>query len=864
MALNPNNYDHQRLLPRTLEDLLIGWVARLGGFLILTVTGVTWLALLSWSATDPSLSTSSNSQTMNLVGSTGAAVSDLLLQTLGLSAVFVLVCLMVWGLQLSLSARVDRFQVRAFLAVIAILAIAGGSSALPTAASWKFLHGYGGLLGDVSYNLAAGMFGQLQLAGSGILAGTLLFGCGFWALSCAIGLDRERLFQIVTPQRRGPSDAGQRPDETAPTMPSAAEPPQRHEVAEPHEITEHRLEPRFNLSNLNPAQARLIEFGSVGAPDPTAGEQHVSAAVPGLMDRIHDAVAGEAGKADPGEEAATPPEDESAAAMAERFAPGGGRRKAPRAAEAAAARPVGANAAAAQGAQPCGDMPRFLGPPKPRPKPVYRKPSLNDLAPGNTDPTLPAARLAELRTTADRLLNVLADFSVKGEIRDIRPGPVVTLFEFEPARGTKSARVIALADDVARSMSATSARIAVIPGRNAIGIELPNTERETVLLRELLETDAYRNNDARLPLAIGKGIAGEPVIADLARMPHLLVAGTTGSGKSVAINAMILSLLYRKAPGDCRFLMIDPKMLELSAYNGIPHQLAPVITEPQQAVLALQWAVGEMEERYKHMTELGVRSIDVFNNRVRHARRVGEPLVQKVHIGFDSVTGQARFEDKYLDLAPMPYIVIVVDEFADLMCVAGKEIEAAVQRLSQMARAAGIHMIMATQRPSVDVVTGTIKANFPTRIGFKVASKIDSRTILNEPGAEQLLGQGDMLLATGGAPMVRAHGPFVGDGEVEAVSSALKMQGTPAYAADLCALLDGVAQAGEGQEQGSGVEDLYEKAVALVLEDGRPSTSFLQRRLSIGYNRAAKLIERMESEGLISAADRSGKRKIVA
>lgn len=468
-----------------------------------------------------------------------------------------------------------------------------------------------------------------------------------------------------------------------------------------------------------------------------------------------------------------------------------------------------------------------------------------------------------LRGNARLLEDVLADFGVKGEIRDIRPGPVVTLFEFEPARGVKSSRVIGLADDIARSMSATSARVAVVPGRNAIGIELPNSRRDPVLLREVLESESYKSVDSALPIALGKSIGGEPVVTDLARMPHLLVAGTTGSGKSVGVNAMILSLLYRMSPDECRFLMIDPKMLELSVYNGIPHLLAPVVTDPQKAVTALNWVVGEMEERYKRMAKLSVRNIDVYNNRVRNAKKRGEMISRTVQTGFDRRTGEAVYEQEQMELETMPFIVVVIDEFADLMMVAGKEVEASVQRLAQMARAAGIHIIMATQRPSVDVITGTIKANFPTRISFKVTSKIDSRTILNEQGAEQLLGQGDMLFAAGSGQIARVHGAFVADEEVEAITDFLRSQGAPRY-------VDGITDTPEegGAErplpQGQGDEDLYDRAVAIIVRDRKASTSYLQRRLSIGYNRAADLIERMEAEGLIGPANHAGKREILA
>ncbi|MBL8566488.1 MAG: DNA translocase FtsK [Hyphomicrobiaceae bacterium] len=497
-------------------------------------------------------------------------------------------------------------------------------------------------------------------------------------------------------------------------------------------------------------------------------------------------------------------------------------------------------------------------------EPVFRKPQLNLLRKPVASKAGPELAQTALRGNARLLEDVLADFGVKGEIRDIRPGPVVTLFEVEPARGTKSSRVIGLADDIARSMSANAVRVAVVPGRNAIGIELPNPRRETVLLRELLEADAFKSTELALPVALGKAIGGEPIIADLTRMPHLLVAGTTGSGKSVGVNAMILSLLYKLTPDECRFIMIDPKMLELSVYNGIPHLLTPVVTDPLKAVAALNWAVTEMEERYKRMAKLSVRNIDVFNNRVRNAKKRGEMLARTVQTGFDRRTGEAIYEQERLELEPMPYIVVVIDEFADLMLVAGKEVEAAVQRLAQMARAAGIHIIMATQRPSVDVITGTIKANFPTRISFKVTSKIDSRTILNEQGAEQLLGQGDMLYASGTGQLLRVHGPFVADEEVEAIAAALRENGPPDYIAGIAeppAATDGREEADEARGQSE--QDLYDRAVAIVLRDRKASTSYIQRRLSIGYNRAADLIERMEKEGVIGPANAVGRRDIL-
>ncbi|MDX3924207.1 MAG: DNA translocase FtsK [Shinella sp.] len=475
-----------------------------------------------------------------------------------------------------------------------------------------------------------------------------------------------------------------------------------------------------------------------------------------------------------------------------------------------------------------------------------------------------------MEQNAGLLESVLEDFGVRGEIIHVRPGPVVTLYEFEPAPGVKSSRVIGLADDIARSMSALSARVAVIPGRNVIGIELPNATRETVYFREMIESQDFAKTGFKLPICLGKTIGGEPVIAELAKMPHLLVAGTTGSGKSVAINTMILSLLYRFRPDECRLIMVDPKMLELSIYDGIPHLLTPVVTDPKKAVMALKWAVREMEDRYRKMSRLGVRNIDGYNTRAAVARQKGETITHTVQTGFEKGTGEAVHETQEMQLDPMPYIVVIVDEMADLMMVAGKEIEGAIQRLAQMARAAGIHLIMATQRPSVDVITGTIKANFPTRISFQVTSKIDSRTILGEQGAEQLLGQGDMLHMAGGGRISRVHGPFVSDEEVEKVVLHLKAQGRPEY-------LDTVtADEEEGEEEdASGAvfdkgdmaaedgNDLYDKAVKVVLRDKKCSTSYIQRRLAIGYNRAASLVERMEKEGLVGPANHVGKREII-
>ncbi len=481
------------------------------------------------------------------------------------------------------------------------------------------------------------------------------------------------------------------------------------------------------------------------------------------------------------------------------------------------------------------------------------------------DPPPARRRAAEidkdaLQANARILESVLADFGVKGEIVRVRPGPVVTLYELEPAPGTKSSRVIGLSDDIARSMSARSARIAVVPGRSVIGIELPNLGREMVTLRELLETTGFVQGSGQLTLLLGKDIGGGPVLVDLARMPHLLIAGTTGSGKSVAINTMILSLLFRLSPAQCRLIMIDPKMLELSVYDGIPHLLTPVVTEPGKAVVALRWAVREMENRYRAMSGLGVRNIAGYNARVAEARKTGEPLRRSVETGKDPETGKPIVESQEIDTVPLPFIVVIVDEMADLMLVAGKEIEAAVQRLSQMARAAGIHLVMATQRPSVDVITGTIKANFPTRASFQVTSKIDSRTVLGEVGAEHLLGEGDMLYMAGGGRITRVHGPFVSDEEVERVARFLRDQGAPDYVEEVTeAEEDSASFAGDG----GAADALYDRALDLVMREGKASTSFVQRHLQIGYNRAARLIERMEADGVISPANHVGQRQLL-
>jgi len=509
---------------------------------------------------------------------------------------------------------------------------------------------------------------------------------------------------------------------------------------------------------------------------------------------------------------------------------------------------------------------------KAKPKAKPKKPKFN--FPEGSDFVLPGLDLlktppprstvhdqAELVRQSELLHKVMGDYGVEGDMGDVRPGPVVTLFEFEPAPGVKSQRVINLSDDIARNMSAQSARIAVVPGRNAMGVEMPNKRREIVWLKDMLASRTFRETEASLPIIMGEDIGGAPFVADLAKMPHLLVAGTTGSGKSVAVNSMILSLMYTLTPDQCKFIMIDPKMLELSVYDGAPHLLAPVVTEPKKAVVALKWTVREMEDRYRKMSKIGVRNMAGFNEKIAEFKANGEVLTKTTMTGYNKESGEPEYETEELEFEPMPYIVVVIDEMADLMMVAKKEIEGSVQRLAQMARAAGIHMITATQRPSVDVITGTIKANFPTRVSFRVGSKIDSRTILGEQGAEQLLGNGDMLYMGTGRPR-RYHGPFVSDGEVERVAEFVKAQGAPSYLDDITTEREEAPEdsklAGGGSEGGS----LFDQAVAIVARDRKVSTSYIQRKLSIGYNRAADLVERMEGEGMIGPAGSGGKREI--
>ncbi|NIX75501.1 DNA translocase FtsK [Microvirga terricola] len=824
------------------------------GLFLIALSGAVAVALATWSVDDPSLNNATDMPVRNTLGWPGAIVADVLMQLLGLGAIAALLPLALWGWRLMKSGELGRTQLRLVLWVLGAGAATALASALPPTDHWPLPSGLGGVVGDA---ILAGGKAVTGLSGSssGFL-GFVFAGIAILSLTAACSLS--------------PSEEDRRRPE--PEEFDAPRPAKRKAKASDWDDTE-----------------------DSGHDEPGWGIVSLGALAHGLMSLRGAARRWSERRRHEDEEDLPPPSRRSQAERREPVLDGA---PPPRARTAPAAAPMHDEdeepwdaeedyALAPQtpsrvNARPEPPVPSRVGPAPAAPKPGRRmareaQPSLLD---DGGDYTLPALTLlAEpkkpagpivsadaLEQNATLLEGTLEDFGVKGEIINVRPGPVVTLYELEPAPGTKSSRVISLADDIARSMSAISARVAVVQGRNAIGIELPNHKRETVFLRELLASQDFESTKQKLALCLGKTIGGEPVIADLARMPHLLVAGTTGSGKSVAINTMILSLVYRLKPKECRLIMVDPKMLELSVYDGIPHLLTPVVTDPKKAVVALKWAVREMEDRYKKMSKLGVRNIDGFNSRVSEAKARGEVITRTVQTGFEKETGQAIYEDEIMDLDPLPYIVVIVDEMADLMMVAGKDIEGAIQRLAQMARAAGIHVILATQRPSVDVITGTIKANFPTRISFQVTSKIDSRTILGEMGAEQLLGQGDMLYMAGGGRITRVHGPFCSDEEVEKVVAHLKRQGRPQYLEAVTADEDeggGDTPVFDQGEFGSGSGDLYDQAVAVVLRDKKASTSYIQRRLQIGYNRAASLMERMEKEGIVGAANHAGKREIL-
>jgi len=768
-----------------------------GGLFVMTGLCLAF-ALFSHSATDPSLNTAGQASAVhNFLGRPGAHISDLFLQTLGISAYLISACFIVWGARVLMRKPLRPMLPKISFLLIAVLAGSIASARIPAFESWIMGSYLGGSAGILLFNSFTDLMAQLiGISAHYVIAGiaavisvvcfaiALGFGKSGWQFCaqnfyslcyaayyyCRLGLHKifnwhEEYSQL---------------DLKRPTIPALPKP-----------ITKSSVE---KTTTLMPDAAQNLT-------EPTQKKKAIIASHPVPVEKS----------------SLNPAKQQAKLALT------------------------------------TSDLDWSLPPIN------FLEEAPAQVAQGRPDNDA-------LQKNAEILHSTLEDFKIQGDILKVNPGPVVTLYEFEPAPGTKSSRVIGLADDIARSMSSVSARVAVIPGKNAMGIELPNVKREIVYLRDLFESRVYDKNTNKLPLVLGKDIGGAPVIADLARMPHLLVAGTTGSGKSVAINTMILSLLYRFSPEKCRFIMIDPKMLELSVYDDIPHLLTPVVTEPHKAVTALKWAVREMEDRYRLMSKLGVRNLEGYNSRVKEALSKGEVVTHRTQTGFDPETGKPTFEEQPLDLTELPFIVVIVDEFADLMLVAGKEVEMAIQRLAQMARAAGIHLIMATQRPSVDVITGVIKANFPTRISFQVTSKFDSRTILGEGGAEQLLGRGDMLYMAAGGRIQRVHGPFVDDAEVEQVVSYLKSQGEPEYVdnvtdgEDEMFGDDGIKGIAAGND---GYDELYDQAVALVLRERKASTSFVQRHMQIGYNRAARIIETMEKEGIIGAANHVGKREIL-
>ena len=795
------SFDADSFLPDDLGAAVRRRLRELAGLALIAVTALAAAALATWSVKDPSFSHATAAPVHNLLGITGAVMADLLMQLFGIACIAIIFPIAAWGWRLFTHRWIGRAKLRIVLWFVGAFLAAAFASCLTRSAAWPLPTGLGGVVGDMLLRGPAALAGgTLSGAPRMVIAVTLgLLAFVAIGVACGIGFAEPREEDEDEEDERAPADG------------------EEGRVAVSIGALVH------GFLSIKARLLRLFEGLSLLRARP----ERPAPSARRLEPRF--APGADASDADESDDEEEDDEDDERPARARKPA------------------------------KPARPHRKFHSH-------GYELPALSLLAAAKaTERFSPTTEVLE--ENANALESVLEDFGVRGDIINAHPGPVVTLYELEPAPGIKSSRVIGLSDDIARSMSAVSARVAVVPGRNVIGIELPNPTREKVYLRELLATDDYAGTVAKLALCLGKTIGGDPVIVDLTRMPHLLIAGTTGSGKSVAINTMILSLVYRLRPDQCRLIMVDPKMLELSVYDGIPHLLTPVVTDPKKAVVALKWAVKEMEQRYKKMAKLGVRNIDGYNSRLADAKAKGETLSRTVHTGYDKESGEAVYEKEEFELEPLPYLVVVVDEMADLMMVAGKDIEGAIQRLAQMARAAGIHVILATQRPSVDVITGTIKANFPTRISFQVTSKIDSRTILGEQGAEQLLGQGDMLYMAGGGRIIRVHGPFVSDDEVEKVVRHLKTQGVPQYLEEVTAEEeegeDGAVFDATGMGGQNDVNDLYNQAVQIVTRDRKASTSYIQRRLQIGYNRAASIMERMEDEGIVGQPNHAGKREIL-
>ncbi len=829
MALNQSIETDENTIPARLKLFLIRRGFELAGIICFLIIVTIAASLASWSIADPSFNHATGNKPANWLGAPGAIIADQLIQNLGLATLALLFIPMKWIMGLFDHQLPGEFRRSGLSWIGATISFGCFLACFPVPSFWHLASGMGGNLGDILSGL---FFSILAIGIKGFVAKSLVailaFAAFIWTSMQALEFAR---VPALLPARRTKK----------PARVLKTEQPKRASWAQSL---------LGSWSAIVASRSKFKAKPSRAAQQPISSEDVLSRFAPlnlkkspkAKLDRIEPSLDGGHSEedliADPEENFDDPLEMIDEDELEEM----------PMASKRSTTKPFTKSKTKAAANH-------------------FELPPLTLLSEPKKAGRQPEFAPEFLAENARRLEGVLEDFGVRGQIINVRPGPVVTLYELEPAPGIKSSRVISLADDIARSMSAISARVAVVAGRNAIGIELPNPKRETVYLRELMQTESFINNNTTLALALGKNIGGEPIFADLARMPHLLIAGTTGSGKSVGINTMILSLLYRLPPDKCKLIMIDPKMLELSVYEGIPHLLAPVVTDPRKAVVALKWAVREMEDRYKKMSKTGVRNVDGYNTKITQMIAKGEKLSRTVQTGFEPDTGKPIFEQEDLDLQPMPYIVVIIDEMADLMMVAGKDIEGAVQRLAQMARAAGIHVVMATQRPSVDVITGTIKANFPTRISFQVTSKIDSRTILGEQGAEQLLGQGDMLYMAGGGRISRLHAPFVTDTEVEEIVNHLKAQGQPEYVEAVTEEVDEDEMGGEGGSMASAIgnsgDDLYDQAVAVVLRDKKVSTSYVQRRLQVGYNKAASLIERMEKEGLISAANATGKREIL-
>jgi len=846
---------HSPLLPQSFRLFLQRRFSEIIGFIILMLVTLCAVALATWNIHDPSFNHATSNPVENWLGFTGAALSDLLIQVFGLASIAFLLPPLAWSIRFLGHQEFGRPSRMLLSWMLGTFLASGAISTVSAVGSWPLPSGLGGLFGDLLLGLVKWL--PAMVVGDSIAAiasGSLLAIAAFFTIinACRMkvndvttpfgalsGFGAELFFRILGPiTHTFLSIAG-----SIRRLPGlrAGRNKNSIEAARALHNPNHRLNKETRRSEDEADRVSLSGFdrlkqvfqrkskGLLSKPEPASKSGRVE---PHFETGQHSAVV-------------EPSLDGDNDDHFDNDRP---------------ARVAATNKSVKQGKRVSREGQPVLKLVK---SSAYELPPVSLITIPKNAARAQSVSADALEQNARMLEGVLDDFGIRGEITNVRPGPVVTLYELEPAPGIKSSRVIGLADDIARSMSALSVRVAVVPGRNIIGIEMPNAKRAVVYFRELLASEDFENATGELPLILGKNIGGDPVFSDLSRMPHLLIAGTTGSGKSVGINTMILSLLFRFTPEQCKLIMVDPKMLELSVYDGIPHLLAPVVTDPKKAVVALKWAVKEMEERYRNMSKLGVRNIDGFNTKLRQSKSKSAPITRTIQTGFDHQTGEPIYEQEELSLEIMPYIVIVVDEMADLMMVAGKDIEGTVQRLAQMARAAGIHLITATQRPSVDVITGTIKANFPTRVSFQVTSKIDSRTILGEQGAEQLLGQGDMLFMSGGGRISRIHAPFVSDDDVEKVVNHLKRQGIPEYLESITTDDDEDAATDTGESGGSQADEIYDKAVNIVLQDRKVSTSYIQRRLSIGYNRAATIIEKMEREGVISPANHAGKRDIL-